>query len=596
MTKELYNDCIKKIYKAKIQLITDFHGLDNNIQYKCNECKTVYMITAKDLLYGKWCDQCSIKYTKKQAKIFQQINNQLPNIEILGNFIGTRYNVLCHCKKCYTYWISPINSLLKSIYGCPTCRYNNVPLSMTHEEFVNKMVTINPNITIIGQFIGMHKHINYKCNICGLEKKAIAYELIYGQKCNHKPQVKFNNELKSIEQYQKDLLQKYSSIDIVQYNINKYNDLIQCKCNNCNQNFTQSANLVLKYGCPYCFHINNTHSRQKFKSSKEFENKLQQIHGNKFKLLELYISTQDRIHFQCENNHIFIENPMIILKSNYQCHICKKQEFLHNVIITKGKEFKEKLAKFSNNTIIMLEPYTGIENKIKFKCLICDHEWKTMPSNIIHKNQLCPQCALNQRRLSTQDIINILHKSFPDDHILFCDNYKNVNTKGKCFCKKCNNEFYATMDALKLGYGCPQCDFTISRGEKFLCEILSQINIQYKTQYIIEQCKYKSPLRFDFGIINDVKQLLYLIEYDGKQHYSWKACFGKTEQIKKAEFKSIQIRDNIKNQYCKDNNIPLIRLKKWHSNDDIFKKILKQELTENLQKYHLYPYNNSSLL
>lgn len=103
MTNELYNDCIKKIYKNKITILTNFQGLNNDIQYQCNECKSLYTTIAKDLLYGKWCNKCSKKYMKKQNKTFKQITDHLPNIEILGNLIRTRYNVLCHCKICNTY-------------------------------------------------------------------------------------------------------------------------------------------------------------------------------------------------------------------------------------------------------------------------------------------------------------------------------------------------------------------------------------------------------------------------------------------------------------------------------------------------------------
>ena len=43
------------------------------------------------------------------------------------------------------------------------------------------------------------------------------------------------------------------------------------------------------------------------------------------------------------------------------------------------------------------------------------------------------------------------------------------------------------------------------------------------------------------------------IEYDGKQHY---------ENIYNSdEFKNMQVRDNIKNEFCKVNNITLHRIK-----------------------------------
>ena len=53
---------------------------------------------------------------------------------------------------------------------------------------------------------------------------------------------------------------------------------------------------------------------------------------------------------------------------------------------------------------------------------------------------------------------------------------------------------------------------------------------------------------FDFLIENT-----YLIEYDGEQHY-----FGWSYDIE--DLKIQQQRDEYKNQWCKDNNIPLIRI------------------------------------
>ena len=54
--------------------------------------------------------------------------------------------------------------------------------------------------------------------------------------------------------------------------------------------------------------------------------------------------------------------------------------------------------------------------------------------------------------------------------------------------------------------------------------------------------------RFDF-YINDK----YLIEYDGEQHF-YKASNDRYN------FKETQKRDYYKNQWCKENNIPLIRI------------------------------------
>lgn len=45
------------------------------------------------------------------------------------------------------------------------------------------------------------------------------------------------------------------------------------------------------------------------------------------------------------------------------------------------------------------------------------------------------------------------------------------------------------------------------------------------------------------------------IEYDGEQHIRATTLYGGEEGLKK-----VKLRDSIKNKYCKDNNIPLLRI------------------------------------
>lgn len=62
------------------------------------------------------------------------------------------------------------------------------------------------------------------------------------------------------------------------------------------------------------------------------------------------------------------------------------------------------------------------------------------------------------------------------------------------------------------------------------------------------------------------------IEYDGEQHFL-KGCFGDTNGQVLLE---TQKRDNIKTQYCLDNNIKLVRIPYWEFNN--IENILKQAI------------------
>ena len=135
-----------------------------------------------------------------------------------------------------------------------------------------------------------------------------------------------------------------------------------------------------------------------------------------------------------------------------------------------------------------------------------------------------------------------------------------------CRCK-CGNEIITTGKLLrngsKLSCGCMKK----SAGEFRIEQLLEENKIIYAEQYTIyiQQNIYeviqKHPYYFDFAILDNNKNLLYLIEFDGSQHYFAKnnSDWNTEENLQKT-----QLRDSVKNQWCKDNNIPLIRIPYWH--------------------------------
>lgn len=97
--------------------------------------------------------------------------------------------------------------------------------------------------------------------------------------------------------------------------------------------------------------------------------------------------------------------------------------------------------------------------------------------------------------------------------------------------------------------GCKQKER--SKGERLVKENLDKLNIQYIEQKTFEECYDNYLLRFDFYL----PDYNCCIEYDGKQHFEPIEYFGGEEK-----FKDQQQKDNIKNEYCKNNNIKLIRI------------------------------------
>lgn len=116
------------------------------------------------------------------------------------------------------------------------------------------------------------------------------------------------------------------------------------------------------------------------------------------------------------------------------------------------------------------------------------------------------------------------------------------------------------------------CGCIKSYGEKEIQKILENLNISYITQKSFSDLKSKKNmvLRFDFEVLYKNKKIL--IEYQGEQHYKKINFFGGEEG-----FLQRKEHDDLKRQYCKRNNIPLIE---YSYNETISQEKLLNKLEE----------------
>ena len=152
-----------------------------------------------------------------------------------------------------------------------------------------------------------------------------------------------------------------------------------------------------------------------------------------------------------------------------------------------------------------------------------------------------------------------------------------MNNKGQwmwnCKCGICGEEFVALPAKVNNGQitscGCA----AQSSKERLIKNILDDLSVDFIPQHSFSDCKYKYLLRFDFCVLFK-SQILYLIEYDGKQHFEPIDLFGGD-----LGFKELQKRDKIKNEYCKSHNIPLLRIPYTLSDEEIKNIIYEYHLS-----------------
>ena len=418
---------------------------------------------------------------------------------------------------------------------------------LTHEEFMKKLEIKNKHFNdmeILSEYVNARVKIKVRCKVCGYEKEVTSSALLKGYGCA----VCSGMLKKTTEQFIEEMEIKNPNIEI----LGEYKGghaKIECRCKICGHewgalpsNLSRNKNR----GCPVC------KVKKRTKSHKQFVKEVEEINPN-IEIIGQYVNSQTKIKCKCKiDGHEWeaIPNDLVIKGSG--CPKCS------NHIQRTTEQFIEEMKKI-NSDIEILGEFINVMTKIKARCKTCGLEWEVLPYNLLRKSG-CPKCSERMKKTTEQFIKEI--KEINSD-IKVLGEYINNRTKIKVRCKTCGHIWEATPDSLLQGCSCPHKH--ISKGERKVKDILSNKGVNFEWQHKFDDCKFKSYLPFDFYLPNEN----ICIEYDGRQHYEIVQAFGGYEA-----FVDTKIRDTIKTQYCKDNNITLIRIPYWEF--DNIENILSQ--------------------
>lgn len=125
-----------------------------------------------------------------------------------------------------------------------------------------------------------------------------------------------------------------------------------------------------------------------------------------------------------------------------------------------------------------------------------------------------------------------------------------------------------------------------SMGIQAIKNFLRANHIKYRQEVTFENCKYKKHLRFDFAIYICEEDFPFtpsaLIEFDGGQHFKPVHIYDYQNEGPEAAFRSLRFRDEIKNQFCRQFQLPLLRIR--YDQYKYIDKIIKHFI-ENLSEY-----------
>lgn len=277
---------------------------------------------------------------------------------------------------------------------------------------------------------------------------------------------------------------------------------------------------------------------------------LKDISNQKFGYLTAIVPIRDYDNRICWRCRCDCGKEIIVNGSNLRCGKVKSCGCKRKELIGKGN-IKDKTGQ-RIGFLTVLGPTDQRKNgAILWKCQCDCGNITYVPTGNLREGHTT-SCGCQKYKITAEKLkLKLIGKRF--GKLVVIEELPTVNNESRWLCQcDCGNLTEATGWILTRGEK-QSCGCLKSKGEQKITEILTENSIPFITQKTFSDCLSPNgvKLKFDFYINNQ-----YLIEFDGEQHYMTTPNFlysiEKLQQIKEY--------DNIKNEWCKKNNIPLIRI------------------------------------
>jgi len=279
-------------------------------------------------------------------------------------------------------------------------------------------------------------------------------------------------------------------------------------------------------------------------------------HGKKYdySLVE-YVNNKTKVRIICPEHGVFEQRPDMHIRPN-GCRVCVTntkltlEEFITRSVYKHGVKYDYTLVDYTNN-------------KSKVKIICPEHGIFEQIARSHLNGSGCYECLPNFK-YTEEEIINKFNEVHNNRYDYSLVEYKNSHQKVSIICKK-HGIFKQKPFKHIQNQGCSTCK--LSKGILKICNILDNNNINYEMEKSIEGCVSMSNVKLRFDIF--IPDMNLYIEYDGEQHFRPVSGWGGDKS-----FNDVKIRDNIKNEFCKNNNIKLLRISYLDNIEEKIKDII----------------------
>ena len=291
--------------------------------------------------------------------------------------------------------------------------------------------------------------------------------------------------------------------------------------------------------CPKC------RNEQRSISQEEFIIRANKTHNNFYNYSKtVFKAMKQNIIIICPIHGEFEQSPEVHIYNTGGCKECFKDR-----IKLSFEDFKDRVNKKYNNFFDYSKSYfKSMDDDIIIICPIHGEFIKSPNNHLVSHG--CKQCLeeyrLNKLQIDFIEKSKILHHNKYDYSKVV---YKSAKTNVEIICP-IHGSFFQQPTKHLCKHKCPYCKE--SKGETEITYLLKINNIKHIKQFGFDNCRDINKLSFDFYL----PDFNTCIEFDGEQHFKIIEMWGGEK-----DFITRQKRDNIKNEYCKNNNINLIRIR-----------------------------------
>lgn len=305
------------------------------------------------------------------------------------------------------------------------------------------------------------------------------------------------------------------------------------------------------------------------KTHEAFVEEIESVYKGKLKVLGTYEGNRTKVLVEYQSCGHRKEGFPSRLLNGQRCKPCFMKEL--NIKKRKTHEtFEKEIREALDEDYTVVSSYKSNDKHVTILHTVCNQTFSATPYNLL-RGRGCPVCAGNQKG-NTEEFTKIVKELVNEDYQVLGE-YVNIQTHIKMKHTVCGYEYMVTPQNFKAGRRCPKCNE--SKGERELGLLLQKTLPKYiqekrvviQAQYKDNGCRNKETLRFDYAVLDEEKNPILYLEYDGEQHYK-PVCFnGISEEMARERYMENKERDGIKNMYCLRQKIPLIRIPYWQAKD-----------------------------